>query len=70
MRAQTMPDQLILAKQADSGFKARRKPTRRDGSLAEMDKLVSWAQRYAPIEPFCPERRANGAGRTRGRIAC
>ena len=38
-----MPDQLTLATQADGGF-AHRKATRRDVFLAEMDKVVPWAE--------------------------
>ncbi len=37
-----MPEQLILATQADGGFETHRKPTRRDVFLAEMDKMVPW----------------------------
>jgi IS5 family transposase len=58
-----MPDQLTLATQADSGFEAHRKPTRRDVFLAEMDKVVPWAALCALIEPFYPKPRADGGGR-------
>ena len=58
-----MPEQLTLATQADSGFEAHRKPTRRDVFLAEMDKVVPWAELCALIEPHYPKPRADGGGR-------
>jgi len=39
-----MPEQLILATQADGGFESHRKRTRRDVLLAEMDKVVPSAE--------------------------
>ncbi|MBB3226875.1 IS5 family transposase [Luteibacter sp. Sphag1AF] len=45
-----MPDQLTLATQADRGFEAHRKPTPRDGFLAEMDKVVPWSEVCAAVE--------------------
>jgi hypothetical protein len=50
-----MPDQLTLATQADGGFEAHRKATRRDMFLAEMDKVVPWSELCAVIEPFYPK---------------
>ena len=61
-----MPEQLSLATQADGGFEAHRKPTRRDVFLAEMDKVVPWAQLCAVIEPFYPKARAEGGRRPVG----
>jgi transposase, IS5 family len=61
-----MPEQLSLATQADGGFEAHRKPTRRDVFLAEMDKVVPWAQLCAVTEPFYPKARAEGGRRPVG----
>ncbi|NII10998.1 IS5 family transposase [Oleiagrimonas sp. C23AA] len=58
-----MPQQLTLAMQSDAGFEAHRKRTRRDVFLAEMDKVVPWAELCAVIEPFYPKPRADGGGR-------
>lgn len=58
-----MPDQLTLASEADNGFEAHRKSTRRDVFLAEMDKMVPWPGLCARIEPFYPKLRADGGGR-------
>jgi IS5 family transposase len=58
-----MPDQLTLATQADGGFEAHRKATRRDVFLAEMDKVVPWPELCALIEPFYPKARAEGGRR-------
>ena len=58
-----MPQQLTLATQSDAGFEAHRKTTRRDVFLAEMDKVVPWAELCAVIEPFYPKPRADGGGR-------
>ena len=49
-----MPEQPSLATQADGGFEAHRKSTRRDVFLAEMDRVVPWAALCAVIEPFYP----------------
>jgi IS5 family transposase len=40
---------------AESGFERRRKVTRREKFLAEMDKVVPWAQLCAVVEPFYPK---------------
>ena len=58
-----MPHQLTLATQSDAGFEAHRKTTRRDVFLAEMNKVVPWAELCAVIEPFYPKPRADGGGR-------
>ena len=58
-----MPQQLTLATQSDAGFEAHRKTTRRDVFLAEMNKVVPWAELCAVIEPFYPKPRADGGGR-------
>ncbi|TAL55835.1 LysR substrate-binding domain-containing protein [Pandoraea sp.] len=58
-----MPQQLTLTTQFDAGFEAHRKTTRRDVFLAEMDKVVPWAELCAVIEPFYPKPRADGGGR-------
>ena len=58
-----MPQQLTLATQSDAGFEAHRKTTRRDVFLAEMDKVVPWAELCAVIEPFYPKPRPDGGGR-------
>ena len=47
-----MPEQPSLSTQADGGFEAHRKSTRRDVFLAEMDQVVPWAALCAVIEPF------------------
>ncbi len=61
-----MPEQLTLATQADGGFETHRKPTRRDVFLAEMDKVVPWAELCAVIEPFYPKARTGGGRRPVG----
>jgi len=61
-----MPEQLTLASQADGEFEAHRKPARRDVFLAEMDKVVPWAELCAVIEPFYPKTRAEGDRRPVG----
>jgi len=61
-----MPDQLTLALQADGGFEAHRKPTRRDVFLAEMDKVVPSSELCAVIEPFYPKARPEGGRRPVG----
>lgn len=61
-----MPKQLTLATQADGGFEAHRKPTRRDVFLAEMDQVVPWAELCAVIEPFYPKAREQGGRRPVG----
>ena len=43
-----------------------RRPTRRDVFLAEMDKVVPWAELRAVIEPFYPKARAEGGRRPVG----
>jgi len=49
---------------AESGFERRRKVTRREKFLAEMDQVVPWAQLCADVEPFYPRgRRAWGVRR-------
>jgi IS5 family transposase len=58
--------QMTLATQADAGFEQHRKATRRDVFLAEMDKVVPWAQLCAVIEPFYPKERADGGRRPVG----
>ena len=58
-----MPEQLTLATQADGGFEAHRKSTRRDVFLAEMNKVVPWSELCAVIEPFYPKARAEGGRR-------
>ena len=52
-----------LGTQSDGGFAAHRKTTRRDVFLAEMDKVVPWAELCAVIEPFYPKPRVDGGGR-------
>lgn len=49
--------QMTLAAAADStgGFERYRKPTRRDGFLAEMHTLVPWDRMVALIEPHYPK---------------
>jgi transposase, IS5 family len=61
-----MPEQLTSATQADGGFEAHRKTTRRDVFLAEMDKVGPWAQLFAVIEPFYPKARVEGGSRLVG----
>jgi IS5 family transposase len=46
---------------AGSGFEAYRKPTRRELFLAEMERVVPWAQLVALIDPVYPK--PQGAGR-------
>src|SRR5512134_748999 len=52
-----MKEQLTLAA---GDFERFRKPTRRERFLAEMDKVVPWAELGALIEPYYPK--AGGAG--------
>jgi transposase, IS5 family len=47
---------------AEGGFEAYRKATRRDVFLAEMDRVIPWAELCAVIEPYYP-REPDGAGR-------
>lgn len=47
---------------APSGFEAFRKPTRRERFLAEMDRVVPWAQLCALVKPVYPKG-TTGAGR-------
>lgn len=47
---------------AESGFERRRKVTRREKFLAEMDQVVPWAQLCAVVEPFYPKG-SSGPGR-------
>jgi IS5 family transposase len=54
MREQT------LAVAADGSFEKYRKPTRREVFLAEMNRIVPWAQLVALIEPHYPK---SGNGR-------
>ena len=61
-----MPEQPSLATQADGGFEAHRKSTRRDVFLAEMDQVVPWTALCAAIEPFYPKARAEGGRRPVG----
>ncbi len=61
-----MREQLTLATQADGGFEAHRKTTRRDVFLAEMDKVVPWSALCAVIEPFYPKVRLEGGRRPVG----
>ena len=61
-----MPEQPSLATQADGGFEAHRKSTRRDVFLAEMDQVVPWSALCAVIEPFYPKARAEGGRRPVG----
>jgi IS5 family transposase len=61
-----MPEQLTLATEADGGFEAHRKPTRRDVFLAEMDKVVPWSELCAVIAPFYPKVRPEGGRRPVG----
>lgn len=61
-----MPKQLTLASEADSAFATHHKTTRRDVFLAEMDKVVPWAELCAVIEPFYPKPGAKGGRRPVG----
>jgi IS5 family transposase len=45
---------------ANGEFERFRKPTRRERFLAEMDKVVPWAELTAVIEPFYPKARSAG----------
>lgn len=45
---------------ANGDFERFRKPTRRERFLAEMDKVVPWAELTAVIEPFYPKARPAG----------
>ena len=47
---------------APAGFEAYRKPTRRERFLAEMDRVVPWAELCALVEPVYPKG-TTGAGR-------
>lgn len=57
------PKQLTLATEMDAGFALRRKTTKRDLFLAEMDQVVPWSALCALIEPHYPKVREDGAGR-------
>ena len=46
--------QMTLAVQCDSGFEEHRKPTRRDEFLAQIDKVVPWADLCALNRPVFP----------------
>jgi IS5 family transposase len=50
--------QLTLAMAVDqcAGFGARRKPTRREAFLDEMNRLVPWAELCVVVEPYYPKR--------------
>ena len=58
--------QMTLAMQSDSGFEKHRKPTRRDEFLAQMDKVVPWADLCALIAPVYPQARERGGRRPIG----
>ncbi len=47
--------QMTLAMESDSGFERKRKPTRRDEFLAQMDRVVPWKDLCALIEPVYPK---------------
>ena len=47
--------QQTLAVAVAGSFEKYRKPTRREVFLAEMDRIVPWAQLVAPIEPWYPK---------------
>src|SRR5665213_3030252 len=47
--------QQTLAVAADGSFEKYRKPTRREVFLAEMDRIVPWAQLVALVEPQYPK---------------
>jgi IS5 family transposase len=51
---------------ANGDFEQFRKPTRRERFLAEMDKVVPWAELTAVIEPFYPKARPTGGRPTAG----
>jgi transposase, IS5 family len=52
--------QMTLSMQHDASFDLRRKPTRRDVFLAQMDQVVPWSQLCACIAPFYPKVRQGG----------
>lgn len=54
--------QMTLAMQSDGGFERHRKPTRRDEFLAQMERVVPWAELCGLIEPVYPKAR-DGGGR-------
>lgn len=58
--------QMTLAMQSDSGFEKHRKVTRRDTFLAQMDKVVPWAELCALIAPVYPTARERGGRRPIG----
>ena len=58
--------QLSLSMQHDAGFERHRKATRRDVFLAEMDKVVPWAELCAVIEPYYPKDPVGGGRRPMG----
>lgn len=58
--------QMTLAMQSDKGFEKHRKPTRRDEFLAQMDKVVPWAELCALIAPVYPQGRERGGRRPIG----
>jgi transposase, IS5 family len=58
--------QMTLAMQSDSGFETHRKPTRRDAFLAQMDKVVPWADLCALIAPVYPQASERGGRRPIG----
>jgi len=60
------PKQLTLSTEQDAGFELHRKATRRDVFLAEMDKVVPWAQLCACIEPHYPKGSESGGRRPVG----
>ncbi|XQH50211.1 hypothetical protein AB9075_09770 [Burkholderia thailandensis] len=39
-----------------AGFRAQRKPTRREAFLDEMNRLVPWAELCVVVEPYYPKR--------------
>jgi len=47
--------QQTLAMAADQTFESYRKPTRRDGFLQDMEKIVPWSALCAVIEPYYPK---------------
>ena len=56
------PKQMSLSMEHDAGFEKHRKPTRRDVFLAEMDRVVPWAELCAVIAPHYPKAPEPGAG--------
>ena len=47
--------QQTLAVAVAGSFEKYRKPTRREVFLAEMERIVPWAQLVAPVEPLYPK---------------